>query len=108
MRSVVFLALAAIILAGPARADDHDGDKHHGGHERGFERHGDRGDYGRFERHDDHWDRDGRGFEQRRYREREQYGYGYARPPAYYPSPGQFYPPPVYASPGLNLFVPFR
>jgi len=105
MRIVVCLVLAAIALAGPAQAKGNDDDKHGGGYERGFDRHDDRHDNRRFDRRRG---REGHEFEERRRWEFERGQYGYARPPEYYPSPGRFYAPPVYAPPGLNLFVPFR
>lgn len=106
MRSVVCLVLAVIALAGPAQAKGNDDDKHGGGYERGYDRHDDHDDDRRFDRHYDR--RRDREFEERRRREFERQQYGYGRPPEYYQSPGRFYAPPVYAPPGLSLFVPFR
>lgn len=106
MRSVLILAVAAIAFAGPARAKDHDGDGRHGGYERGYDRHEDRRDDREYEGHRDWHER--REFEERRRREFARDRYGYARPPAYYPVPGPAFAPPIYAPPGVNLFVPFR
>ncbi len=100
------LALALLLLAPAfthtARAEG--GDERHGyGNDRGYDR-----GYDRDRRGYDREDRERAFRERREFEERERREhYGYRQPPAYYPAARQ-YAPPVYAPPGVNLFVPFR
>ena len=125
MRRSIALVFGLLALTGAAganaRAEGYDDEGRRGGYERGYDR-----SFVKDHDRDDERDHDrghdrGRGYdfdrgrewrerreweERRRYEQRERYGY--ARPPAYYPVVPAPYAPPIYAPPGLNLFVPFR